>query len=86
MAILDLTLLDYTDDGRYGDGNGAYPPISYGIWDSLCQIFWVVPTILMGLFYRLTTMAGMILRESEKGKKYVVRVDMGMTTMKCCVE
>jgi hypothetical protein len=25
MAILDLILLDYTDDGRYGDGKGAYP-------------------------------------------------------------
>jgi hypothetical protein len=30
----------------------------------------------------LTTMAGMILREPENGKKYVVREDRRMTTMK----
>jgi hypothetical protein len=35
-----------------------------------------------GLIFGLTTMAGMILQEPEKGKKYGGRVDKGMTTLK----
>jgi hypothetical protein len=38
---------------------------------------------MWGDFMAKTMMAGMILRKMENGKKYVVRVDMGMTMMKC---
>ncbi len=37
-------------------------------------------TLNVGQFYGIKHDAGMILREMEHGKKYVVRVDMGMTT------